>query len=273
MSLETYDVYFSGATLKDADPAEVKRRIGAMFKLEGSKLDRLFSGKPVPIKRGVDMDRAVKFRVAFRDAGALVDIVPEGQPAPDPTTRATPPQRPTTPPPGAPAQPRATSPEPPATPATDSGMTLAEGPLPPADDAGSPDIPVPDYALSAPQDFNLSDCAPAVEPAPIPDISSLDLDREGVVLDESPEPEPLEIDTEALELDEPGTTLVESKPFAPPPIDIDQLSMSEPNEGSLEGYQQAVEPAPLPDTSHLQLEEAGEKEKPQGKAKFVIADD
>ena len=82
MSLDTYDVYFSGATLKDADPAEAKRKVGAIFKLEGEKLERLFSGKPIPIKRGVDMDQAVKYRVAFRDAGALVDIVPAGQPDP-----------------------------------------------------------------------------------------------------------------------------------------------------------------------------------------------
>ena len=73
MNQESYDVYFSGACLKSADPAEVKRKIGAIFKLEGEKLERLFSGVPVPIKRGVDMDRAVKFRVTFfpgRDAGA-----------------------------------------------------------------------------------------------------------------------------------------------------------------------------------------------------------
>ncbi|PVV15187.1 MAG: hypothetical protein B6D72_02530, partial [gamma proteobacterium symbiont of Ctena orbiculata] len=80
MTADTYDVYFSGAIIKNNEPAEVKRKIGAVFKLEGEKLDRLFSGKPVPIKRGIDMDRAIKFRVTFRDAGALVDIVPAGDP-------------------------------------------------------------------------------------------------------------------------------------------------------------------------------------------------
>jgi hypothetical protein len=277
MSLETYDVYFSGALLKNADPAEAKRKIGAMFKLEGEKLERLFGGKPVPIKRGVDMDQAVRFRVAFRDAGALVDIVPAGQPAPDPAARPTPPPRPTAPPRAtAPAATVASAPQTASastTESTQSGLSLADGPLPAPPDTPATPIPVPDYGLSAPQGFNLSDCTPPVEPAPLPDISAMNLDKEGVILDESPEPEPLEIDTEALMLDAPGTTLIETEEIPPPPIETDQLSMSEANEGSLEGYAKPVEPVPLPDIDHLHLEQAEEKPKSQGKAQFVIADD
>ncbi|MEJ2453790.1 MAG: hypothetical protein P8103_06480 [Candidatus Thiodiazotropha sp.] len=273
MSLDTYDVYFSGATLKDADRAEAKRKVGAIFKLEGEKLERLFSGKPIPIKRGVDMDQAVKYRVAFRDAGALVDIVPAGQPAPDPATRPSPPQRPaapantaaaTTPPPG----PAETPAEP-----TGAGLSLAEGPMNPPPQPPAEPISVPDYGLSAANDFNLSDCAPPVEAAPVPDISALDLEKTGSILDESADPEPLEIDTEALELDAPGTPLIEPGETPEPAIDTTALSMSEPNEGSLEGYQKPVEPAPLPTTDHLHLEEAKERPKSEGKAKFVIADD
>jgi hypothetical protein len=276
MSPETYDVYFSGALLKTADPAETKRKIGAMFKLEGDKLERLFSGKPVPIKRGVDMEQAVRFRVAFRDAGALVDIVPNGQPAPDPASRPTPPQRPAAPT-AAPtpiepaAQPALAASAPPH--ADDSGLSLADGPLPEPAPADAPPMPVPDYGLSAPEEFNLSDCATPVEAAPLPDISALDLDKAGAMLDESPEPAPLEIDTEALMLDDPGTPLVEEEAVSPPPIDTDQLTLSAANEGTLEGFQKAVEPAPLPNIDHLDLLETEEKPKSQGKATFVIADD
>jgi hypothetical protein len=276
MSPETYDVYFSGAILKTAELAEAKRKIGAMFKLEGEKLDRLFSGKPVPIKRGVDMDQAVRFRVAFRDAGALVDIVPAGQPAPNPAARPAPPQRPAAAATTATARPAPPSPTPadgaPSTP-PESGLSLAEGPLPEAADTTAPPVAVPDYGLSAPKDFNLSDCAPPVQAASLPDISAMDLEKEGVTLDESPDPEPLEIDTEALMLDEPGTPLIETEEVPPPPLDTDQFSMSGPNEGSLEVYQKPVEPAPLPDIEHLKLEEADKKPKSQGKATFVIADD
>lgn len=261
MNLDSYDVYFSGACLKTADPAEVKRKIGAIFKLEGEKLERLFSGKPVPIKRGVDMDQAVRFRVTFRDAGALVDIVPAGQSAPDPAARPAPSARPA-------------SPASAAKPAAIAGLALADGPLPPADDAAlPPPVSAPDYGLSAPQDFNLSDCAPQIEAAPIPDTTGLTLDKPGVTLGEARNFAPLEIDTEALELDDPGTLLIEEAPAEPPQIDTASLSMSEPREGSLEAYQQPIEPAPLPNIDHLGLEEPSTREKTQGKAKFEIAED
>ena len=267
MNTDTYDVYFSGACLKTADPAEVKRKIGALFKLEGEKLDRLFSGKPTPIKRGVDMDQAVKFRVTFRDAGALVDIVPAGQPAPQPKPAPTP----------RPAAPEVSTPAvtAPATAATASGLSLADGPLPAAEEEPAPSIPIPDYGLSAANDFNLSDCAPTVEPAPIPDISGLDLDKPGVILDEHPDPTPLEIDIEALTLDEVGTQLAEEQEIPPPSIDTASLSMSAPREGSLEAYQTPVEPAPLPRIDHLSLDEktADEAAVSRGKATFQIADD
>jgi hypothetical protein len=268
VSPETYDVYFSGACLKTADPEEVKRKIGAMFKLEGEKLERLFSGKPMPIKRGVEMDQASRFRVAFRDAGALVDIVPAGQPAPDPAAKAAAAaarQRPATP--------EAAATEPAAQAASISGLTLAEGPLPPSDAPPPAAIESPDYALSAARDFNLSDCAPQVEAAEMPDISGLAMDKPGVILDEHSEPEPLVIDTEALDLDPVGTALSEETSVAPPQIDTDDLTMAPPREGSLEAYHQPVEAAPLPNIDHLGLETPAPKASAQGKAKFDIADD
>jgi hypothetical protein len=206
------------------------------------------------------MDQAVRFRVAFRDAGALVDIVPAGQPAPGPAARPTPAATPAT--------------APPTQPTPDSGLSLAEGPLPAADDGSQPPpVAAPDYPLSPAKDFNLSDCAPQVEAAEIPDVSTLALDNPGVTLDEKPEPAPLEIDTEALMLDDIGTPLIEETAVEPPQIDTDALSVSPPREGSLEAYQQPVDPAPLPNIDHLGLEEPSPREEIRSKAKFEIADD
>jgi len=153
------------------------------------------------------------------------------------------------------------------------GLTLAEGPLPSGTEEQPIPIPVPDFDLSAPNDFNLSDCAPEVPAAPIPDISSLDLDKAGATLDKSPAPEPLEIDTAALELDAPGSTLIEEPVIPPPAIDTGGMSLSAPREGSLEDYRTPVEAAPLPNIDHLELAETSKEEKPQGKASFVIAED
>ncbi|MDJ0805710.1 MAG: hypothetical protein QNJ78_02635 [Gammaproteobacteria bacterium] len=207
MSFETYDVYFSGKLIKGQDPEVVQQKIGALFKLEGPGLQRLFSGEAIAIKKGVDMDQAIKYRVTFRDAGALVDIRPAG----------------------------ATQ-----TPATS-----------PASNASPPDVA--SMTLSPPNRFDLSDCAVPLQPQPIPDISRLNLDSPGIILDNSPPPPPLEIDTGALKLDKPGVILDASPP--PPALQIDtgDLQLNPPNQGSLEEFQPAVEKVMLPNIDHLDL--------------------
>ncbi len=73
-----FDIYFSGQLLPDTDEATARAKIGAMFKANEKQIAKLFSGKPKAIKRSVNMDKAVKYRLAFRDIGALVDIKPAG---------------------------------------------------------------------------------------------------------------------------------------------------------------------------------------------------
>ena len=73
-----YDLYFSGQLIEDQELAQVRLKVGKIFGADEAMLDRLFSGKPVRIKAGVHQDSAVKYRVAFRDAGALVEIRPAG---------------------------------------------------------------------------------------------------------------------------------------------------------------------------------------------------
>lgn len=258
MSSETFDVYFSGTLIKDSDPEKVKRKIGAMFKLEGDRLERLFSGKPVPIKRAVDMDRAIKYRVAFRDAGGLVDIVPTGQAVP---TAKPPPVRP----------PETTTRAAAATAATQP-LTLAEGPLEAPEEPPQKEIIAPDYPLSSTEGFDLSDCTTEAPPQAIPDISGLDLTKPGTELDEAPQPEPLKIDTTALALDTSQENLDNQQAPEPVVIDTHSLSLSAANQGSLEDCQSPVEAAPIPSVDHLKIIDENEKVS-QGRAKFKLADD
>ncbi len=259
---ETFDVYFSGALLKESDPDQVKRKLGAMFKLEGERLERLFHGKPVAIKHGIDMDRAIKFRVAFRDAGALVDIVPAGDPPPQPKPV----------PPAATREPSRPTPSP-TSPTQGDGLSLAaQGPLELPEGESPPPIPVPDYDLSKASGFDLSDCAPEITPQPLPDISDLDLNQPGTQLDDTPAPEPLSIDTTELDLDAPGVTLIAAQPQPTPDINTDDLSLNPPNSGTLEDVAKPVEAAEIPNIDHLDLKPV-EEAKPKGKAQFKIADD
>ncbi|MEW8627574.1 MAG: hypothetical protein AB2551_17635 [Candidatus Thiodiazotropha sp.] len=257
MNIENYDVYFSGALIKGSDPEKVKRKVGAMFKLEGERLDRLFSGKPIPIKRGIDMDRAIKYRVAFRDAGGLVDIVPAGEPAP--TSKPPPSERPEQRLPPQSAKPVET-------------LTLADGPMEPPPEPPHREVVAPDFSLSK-DGFDLSDCTPEVTPQVIPDISNLDLSKEDTKLDQTEEPKPLHIDTSALDLDTSEHDLEEQRPPPTPNIDTGSLSLSPAKQGTLEDCQQEVEPATIPNLDHLKISEGAEQQQTGEKAKFKLSDD
>ncbi len=185
--MAVFDIYFSGKLLAGASETQARAAIGRMFKLQGAALDRLFSGEAVRIKTGVDVDLASRYRAAFRDAGALIDIVPQGAPPPAPQAETTNED------------------------ARDSGAP-----------SGS------EMQLLPPRTGSLEDCAPRVEPAPLPDVSGITLAAPGIDLDDTPAPPPARIDTSGLSMSGPDYSLEDCVP--------------------------AREPRPIPDTSSLSLE-------------------
>ncbi len=86
--MQSFDIYFLGQTLPEADPLAVRRGVAKLFKVEDDAVDRLFSGKPVRVKKGQDAEAASRYRAAFREIGALVQIIPAGSPTPQAVTPA-----------------------------------------------------------------------------------------------------------------------------------------------------------------------------------------
>ena len=197
--MQSFDIYFSGQLLPDTSPDEARIRIGRLFRLEGAALERLFSGKAVRIKKGVDVDTAGRYREAFRGAGALIDVVPEGSPPPPPR-------------PGRPG----------------AGTEGAAPPARPVDErthsAGER------LELLPPKTGSLEDCAPEIRPAPIGDIDWMSLDAPGVIIDETPPPPPAEIDTGGISMSEANAFTLEdcrdTRPARPLP-DISHLTLSD----------------------------------------------
>lgn len=185
MPCQTYDIIFSGQMLEGIDPEHARQQIGAIFKTNDNQLERLFSGKPVLIKSGVDDETATKYRVAFRQAGALIDIRPTPPSIDD--TKATAAQ-------------------------TKQYQEATE-----------------ELTLLPPNTGSLIDCARKVAPQPIPDIGYMTLASPGTIIDEAPDPEPADIDTGSL-------------------------SLNPPNTGTLEDCKKEAEPYPIPDISHLDLD-------------------
>ncbi len=159
--MQTFDVYFLGEMLPDADPAAVRAAVAKLFKVEGEKVDRLFSGKPLRVKQGVDAEAASRYRATFRDAGALLQIVPSGAPPPakahaangGASSREAAPQR------GAGDMHLA-----------EPGATIDHTPAPPA-------AAIDTSSLEAlpPNSGSLEDCRVEKPPRPVPDISHLKL--------------------------------------------------------------------------------------------------
>ncbi|WP_370981097.1 hypothetical protein [Agaribacterium sp. ZY112] len=74
MSDAVYDLVFSGQLARGAELAEAKRNIAQLFKIADAKVEQLFSGKEVVLKKGISFDVATKYRVAIKRAGCLVEL-------------------------------------------------------------------------------------------------------------------------------------------------------------------------------------------------------
>lgn len=75
---EKFSVVLTGKLADGFELPQVKDNIAGLFKLAPEKVDRLFSGKPVALKRGVDKAQAMKLRNALARAGALGVIKADG---------------------------------------------------------------------------------------------------------------------------------------------------------------------------------------------------
>ncbi len=185
-----FDVYFRGALLPDADPAQVRERLASLFSLGAAELDRLFDGNPVCVKRGMDVDGAAQLRGRFRDAGALVDIRPAEavRTAPPPASA-------------------------PASPAAQADAAIDEP-----------------WSLAPPQTGTLAGYARPVEAAPLPDVSAIALTPAGTPVADANAPPPPAIDTSHLSVSAPNTGSLEDcrqeKP-ARPIGDISHLTLSD----------------------------------------------
>lgn len=198
MSFDKYDLFFSGQIMDGQEKTEVRARVARIFRATETQLNRLFSGDPIPIKKGVDMDTAIKYRVTLRDAGALIDVVPARSPEPQSS---------------APAQPSAPPP------ASGTAVSSAAEGL--------------QFTLAPPRTGSLEDCAPESHPVEIPDISGLHLAPETEPLAPQGAISTPEIDTSALRLFPADTGDLRDCQTETPPLplpDISDLRLIDPDE-------------------------------------------
>ncbi|EXJ13991.1 hypothetical protein [Imhoffiella purpurea] len=174
MAEQRFDIAFDGSTTADADPALARQRLQSLFKLDEAGIARLFSGKPVFIKRDVDASTAAQFEKVFSQLGAVVRLIPlhdgdgsagpppadtaESVPAPSPDDQA--PEKDTSPPAEDPLS---------LAPLTEDGF-LEE---PPA--VKMPDLDLSHLSLVTGSDWTLEDCETSPSATRTPDTSHLSL--------------------------------------------------------------------------------------------------
>lgn len=76
MSNSEFDIIFRGDIVFGHQLADVKLRLQQLFKADAAKIDALFTGRPVPLKRNLDEATANKYRDALLKSGAMVEVCP-----------------------------------------------------------------------------------------------------------------------------------------------------------------------------------------------------
>lgn len=76
MAEDLFNIVFKGELVRSFDKDTVKKNLGQLFKIDGAKVDALFSGRAVVLKRNLNFENANKYRVAIKKAGARVDVEP-----------------------------------------------------------------------------------------------------------------------------------------------------------------------------------------------------
>lgn len=74
MDQPLYDIIFTGQLVDGVDTQTAKTNLATLFKTTPGNVEKIFSGKPQPLKRGVDKPQALKYKAALHKAGLLVSF-------------------------------------------------------------------------------------------------------------------------------------------------------------------------------------------------------
>ena len=75
MSEQHHHVVFKGQISDDANVDTVKQKLAALFKINIAQAEAMLGGKPIYIKKNVDLATAKKYQAAMQKAGAVADII------------------------------------------------------------------------------------------------------------------------------------------------------------------------------------------------------
>ena len=71
MATDDYAVIFRGTLIEGSDPAVVRANLAKLFNADAARIEKMFSGQTVIIKKGLDAAEAQKYRAALAKAGIV----------------------------------------------------------------------------------------------------------------------------------------------------------------------------------------------------------
>lgn len=74
-----YRVIFSGEIVEGYAIEEVKEKLAALFKTESARIEQIFKGKALSIKKNIDYTAAQRYCDALQKFGAVCKIMPMAQ--------------------------------------------------------------------------------------------------------------------------------------------------------------------------------------------------
>ncbi|GAA4649204.1 hypothetical protein GCM10023116_14780 [Kistimonas scapharcae] len=171
----TYDLIFSGEINDNVEETQVRKNVAALFKASPAQVEKLFSGKTVVLKNGLDEATAKKYQAALKKAGAICQLRPkqtenEAAPHPKPSPKAAPDPK---------ASPKPSTSDKTQIDTPDTGITVAPAGADVQDKKPEPHYDVPDTSSISlrPQSGYLVDPSQD-EPPPAPDTSHITLDSQ-----------------------------------------------------------------------------------------------
>jgi len=73
---DLFEIVFRGDIAPGADLDNVKKRLQVLFKADTGRVDRMFSGRPVVIRSGLNQADVNRYQQAMEKSGALVQVRP-----------------------------------------------------------------------------------------------------------------------------------------------------------------------------------------------------
>ena len=213
MADESFRVVFRGEIAAGESATDVRERLAQRLRLTPERIERLFSGRPVVVKRGMEQGAAEKIRAAFRQAGAICEVEAEASTqAPSEDPPVTPPRHTSE------ARPAHTAPEP------ENVREEAET----SRAAGTAADPAPSEPVAAGSEAPGDDPNRTIIPLAIPDdVGDLEIDRGDAYVSPPDDTPPPQIDTSGLDIDDsPDPLEAPDTTTRPPEIDTSQLELA-----------------------------------------------